>query len=78
VDAGGYVVVEVHDTGIGIAPDVRSRSFDPFFSTKPPHEGSGPGLSIWRRIIKGMGGDITAESAPGRGATFRVRLPPRA
>jgi two-component system NtrC family sensor kinase len=78
VDAGGYVVVEVHDTGVGIAPDVRSRIFDPFFSTKPPHEGSGLGLSICRRIIKGMGGDITAESVPGRGSTFRVRLPPRA
>lgn len=73
--AGGQVVVEVRDTGSGIAPEVMGRIFDPFFTTKPVGVGTGLGLSICHGIIAGLGGDIQVESAVGRGSTFRVVLP---
>lgn len=71
----GEVVVEVTDTGSGIAPDVRERIFDPFFTTRPVGQGTGLGLPIARSIVDAAGGRIEVESEPGRGATFRVRLP---
>jgi len=75
----GRVVIEVMDTGCGIAPEVRDRIFDPFFTTKPVGMGTGLGLSICHGIVTGMGGDITVESEVGRGSTFRITLPiPRA
>ena len=70
----GQVVVEVRDTGVGMAPEVLSRVFDPFFTTKPVGEGTGLGLSICHGIIESMGGTISAESAPGKGSTFRIVL----
>jgi CheY-like chemotaxis protein len=70
----GRVVVEVRDTGVGMAPEVLSRAFDPFFTTKAIGEGTGLGLSICHGIIESMKGTITAESAPGKGSTFRVTL----
>lgn len=71
----GTVVVEVRDTGCGIAPEHRERLFTPFFTTKPIGQGTGLGLSISRRIVRSLGGDIEAESVPGRGTTMRVTLP---
>jgi PAS domain S-box-containing protein len=72
-DAG--VVVEIEDTGSGIAPSVMPRIFDPFFTTKARGVGTGLGLSISHQIVRSMGGEITAESTVGRGSTFRVTLP---
>ena len=72
---GADVVVEVRDTGSGMTPEVRARIFDPFFTTKPAGVGTGLGLSICQRIVTGLGGDIGVETEPGRGSTFRVRLP---
>ncbi len=69
------VVIEVADTGSGIAPDVLPRIFDPFFTTKAPGVGTGLGLSIVRGIVTAMEGEIQVESALGRGSTFRVVLP---
>ncbi|QSQ15785.1 ATP-binding protein [Myxococcus landrumensis] len=69
------VIVEVHDTGVGMAPEVRARIFDPFFTTKPVGEGTGLGLSICHGIVTGFGGEIAVESEPGRGSVFRVTLP---
>jgi PAS domain S-box-containing protein len=69
------VVIEVSDTGCGIAPEDQRRIFDPFFTTKPVGQGTGLGLSICHSIVGSLGGDIHVDSAPGRGATFRVRLP---
>jgi CheY-like chemotaxis protein len=74
-EQGDRVVVEIIDTGAGIAPDVRERIFDPFFTTKPVGEGIGLGLSICHGIVANLGGEIQVESAPGRGSTFRVLLP---
>jgi signal transduction histidine kinase len=71
----GWAVVAVSDTGAGIAPDVLGRVFDPFFTTKPVGEGTGLGLSISYEIVKKHGGEITAASAPGQGATFTIRIP---
>ena len=69
------VVVEVRDTGHGIAPEHLERLFTPFFTTKPVGEGTGLGLSISRRIVRSFGGDIEVESVQGAGTTMRVILP---
>jgi PAS domain S-box-containing protein len=74
-DGLGRAVVEVRDTGQGITPSVRARIFDPFFTTKAIGVGTGLGLSICHGIVSALGGEITVESAPGRGSTFRVSLP---
>lgn len=75
VDLLGRVVVEVTDSGAGIEPEVQRRMFDPFFTTKPVGIGTGLGLSIVHGIVASMGGELTFESQPGHGSTFRVHLP---
>jgi signal transduction histidine kinase len=74
-DDGAHIVLEVIDSGCGIAPDVLPRIFDPFFTTKPVGEGTGLGLSISYKIVAEHGGRIEVESVQGKGSTFRVRLP---
>ena len=69
------VIVEVSDTGCGIPDDIMARIFDPFFTTKPVGVGTGLGLSICHNIVAAVGGEITVDSAVGRGSTFRVALP---
>jgi len=75
-DGEGRVVIEVRDTGSGMTPDVRSRLFTPFFTTKPIGVGTGLGLSISHRIVTSLGGTIEVESEVGHGSVFRVILPP--
>jgi two-component system NtrC family sensor kinase len=72
---GGKVVAEIRDTGEGIPPENLKRIFDPFFSTKPVGVGTGLGLAICHGIITSMKGEITVESTPGKGTSFRVLLP---
>jgi CheY-like chemotaxis protein len=74
-DDAGRAIVEVRDTGVGIPPALVARLFDPFFTTKPVGQGTGLGLSICHGIVTALGGELTVESAPGRGSTFRVALP---
>jgi PAS domain S-box-containing protein len=74
-DTAGRAVVEIGDTGAGIAPALVDRVFDPFFTTKPVGAGTGLGLAICHRIVTQLGGDITFESTRA-GTTFRVALPP--
>jgi two-component system, NtrC family, sensor kinase len=69
------VVISVTDTGPGIPPEIRSRIFEPFFSTKAQGEGTGLGLSVSHGIVRDHGGTLTVESVPGKGATFHIRLP---
>ncbi|MCC6747765.1 MAG: GAF domain-containing protein [Deltaproteobacteria bacterium] len=74
-DATGHAVVEITDTGSGIAPELVGQLFDPFFTTKPVGVGTGLGLSICHGIVTSLGGEIQVESELGRGSTFRVVLP---
>ena len=71
--AGDRIVIEVEDNGIGIAPDVLPRMFDPFFSTK--EGGSGLGLALTQQIVKDHGGDLAVQSTVGKGTTFTVSVP---
>ncbi len=72
------VVVEIEDTGCGIPVEVQDRVFDPFFTTKEVGRGTGQGLSIARQvIINRHRGDLTFTTLPGKGTTFRIRLPIR-
>ena len=72
IDASN-VLVEVQDSGTGIAADKLESIFDPFITSKP--EGLGMGLSICRSIIERHGGTISAANNPDRGATFSITLP---
>ena len=69
-----HVVLTVADTGVGMAEHVRKRIFDPFFTTKG-EVGTGLGLSVSYSIIQRHGGEMRAESQPGRGTTFTIVLP---
>jgi signal transduction histidine kinase len=75
VDRAGSesLVVMVKDTGPGIAPHDLPRLFEPFFTTK--RGGMGMGLAICRTTVEAHGGQLSADSAPGSGATFRLTLP---
>jgi len=75
VPPGGYVALEVSDTGAGIAPDVLPRIFEPRFTTKPADRGTGLGLAIVRRVVTESDGHVRVETAVGRGTTFTVFLP---
>jgi two-component system, NarL family, sensor histidine kinase BarA len=82
---GRFVVVEVEDTGIGIAEEDRETIFEKFRQAKVPgqgeniltreHQGTGLGLSIVRELTKLLGGDVHLESQTGHGSTFTVRIP---
>jgi two-component system NtrC family sensor kinase len=69
------VALTVQDTGQGIPKENLERIFEPFFSTKPPGEGTGLGLFVARGIVEKLGGKIEVESQLGRGTSFCIRLP---
>jgi PAS domain S-box-containing protein len=74
-DAAGWLVVEVGDTGIGIAPELIERIFEPFVTTKERGVGTGLGLYICRQVVGSLGGKMSVVSTLGTGTTFRVMLP---
>jgi signal transduction histidine kinase len=75
-DLGDTVEVRVRDNGTGIAPEVRDKLFQPFFTTKPTGEGTGLGLSIAHDIVTQQhGGTIDVESRVGEFTEFTIRLP---
>lgn len=72
-EPNGTAIIEVADTGRGIPPEIQSRIFDPFFSTKG--EGTGLGLAIAARIVDKHGGKLEFDTEPGKGTVFRMILP---
>lgn len=76
---GEFLEIEVRDTGIGFGPGVQERIFEPFWQADQPITrragGTGLGLTISRRLVELLGGDIQVRSAPGKGSVFTVRLP---
>ncbi|MDA7936340.1 ATP-binding protein [bacterium] len=75
VGEGSHAIVTVRDTGCGMSDEVQARIFEPFYSTKPRHLGTGLGLSTAYAIVEKSNGQVTVKSAPGQGATFKITLP---
>jgi signal transduction histidine kinase len=72
---GSYAVLSVRDAGVGMTPEVRGRIFEPFFTTKARGAGTGLGLPQVLGVAQQLGGGVTVETAPGRGACVRLYLP---
>jgi signal transduction histidine kinase len=73
--ANGHAVIEVADTGAGMPPELASRAFEPWVTTKAAGRGTGLGLAITRSVILEHGGSVNLRSAVGQGSTFTVVLP---
>jgi two-component system cell cycle sensor histidine kinase/response regulator CckA len=73
---GEYVVLAVSDSGVGMDAETQRHLFEPFFTTKPVNLGTGLGLAMVYGLAKQHDGFLDVESAPGRGTTVRVLLPP--
>ena len=69
------VIIEITDTGIGIAEEIKDRLFDPFYTTKEEGQGTGLGLSIAYGIVQKHNGRIVVTSVAGKGASFFIHLP---
>jgi signal transduction histidine kinase len=74
-NAAPLVAIVIRDNGPGIPPELLSRIFQPFFTTKPEPLGTGLGLSIVQRLIKQANGALHVRTRPGEGTTFTVYLP---
>jgi len=72
---GEYIEINVTDTGMGISPQHINTIFDPYFTTKAVGEGTGMGLAVVHGIVENYGGQITVESAVGKGTCFTIYLP---
>jgi len=75
IEHGRYLVLSVADNGEGMAPDVRARALEPFFTTKPTGKGTGLGLSMVYGFVTQSGGQLTIYSELGLGTTVRLYLP---
>src|SRR5437899_5403815 len=75
VKAEQYALISVADTGLGMAEAVKSRIFEPFFSTKHQDQGTGLGLSVAYGIVANHGGFIDVTSRRHEGSTFNIYLP---
>jgi nitrogen-specific signal transduction histidine kinase/CheY-like chemotaxis protein len=75
MDPDHVVTLTVSDTGEGIDAGIQERIFDPFFTTKGTGDGTGMGLSVVHGIVNELNGTVTVKSDPGKGSSFKVRLP---
>jgi two-component system cell cycle sensor histidine kinase/response regulator CckA len=75
LEPGNYVRLSVSDTGCGMSDDIKARIFDPLFTTKGEHRGTGLGLATVHGIVARHGGVIQVDSVEGGGSTFRIFLP---
>jgi two-component system NtrC family sensor kinase len=73
----GHILVKIRDSGCGIPSVYVAKVFDAFFTTKAQGEGRGLGLTIARRIVESLGGQIEIESQEGQGSTVSMTLPVR-
>ncbi len=73
--ADNLLIIKVSDTGCGMTPEVLSRAFDPYFTTKPMDKGTGVGLSVSLGMVQAHGGTMSAHSMPNQGTTITIRLP---
>jgi PAS domain S-box-containing protein len=73
--AGDFIAVTITDAGVGIAPDLLDRIFEPFYTTKGVGQGTGLGLSQVIGFAKQSGGDVHVDSVPDKGTTFTLYLP---
>jgi signal transduction histidine kinase len=74
-EPGGFLLLQVEDTGNGMTPEVAARAVEPFFTTKGVGKGTGLGLSMVYGFVRQSGGHMSIDSAPGRGTTINIRLP---
>ncbi len=75
VQPGDFIQLSIGDTGPGIAPEIREKIFDPYFTTKEIGKGTGMGLAIIHGIVKSYNGFVSCHSRPGEGTVFHVYLP---
>ena len=75
IQSGNYVQLSVEDTGVGIAPEILDKIFNPYFTTKEEGKGTGMGLAIVRGIVQSCGGSISCASRVGEGTVFHIMLP---
>jgi len=75
LQAGDYIVLRIHDTGVGMPPDVQARAFDPFFTTKPLGKGTGLGLSMIYGFARQAEGSVRIKSEVDNGTTIELSLP---
>jgi len=75
VKPGGYLMIQVSDTGAGMSDQVKAHLFEPFFTTKPEGRGTGMGLASVYATVKNHGGSISVYSEEGMGTVFKLYLP---
>ncbi|MGJ5815884.1 ATP-binding protein [Paludibaculum fermentans] len=75
LNPGLYAVLSVEDNGVGMDPETIRHAFEPFYTTKPPGQGTGMGLAIVYGVVKRAGGRINVESQVGRGSRFAIHFP---